>query len=86
MSAERNAIAAPLGSGRAGGRGPRPGLILIGAARQEAARQELALAREIRARELVIGRSAAGVAAAIVAECTPAYGTTGPASPESWPR
>ncbi|HEY1642370.1 MAG TPA: XRE family transcriptional regulator [Streptosporangiaceae bacterium] len=41
-----------------------------------AARQEVALAREIRARELVAGTSPAAVAAAILAECGPAYGTS----------
>jgi hypothetical protein len=41
-----------------------------------AARHELALAREIRARELVAAAPPAAVAAAIRAECGPAYGTT----------
>jgi hypothetical protein len=41
-----------------------------------AACHELALAREIRARELVAAAPPAAVAAAIRAECAPAYGTT----------
>ncbi|HEY1619210.1 MAG TPA: tetratricopeptide repeat protein [Streptosporangiaceae bacterium] len=40
-----------------------------------AARPELVLAREIRARELVIGLPPAGIAAAIMAECGPRFGT-----------
>ena len=71
MSAKRNALAAVLAAGQADGADARPDLVLVGAARQE-----LALARVIRARELVIGTSPAGVAAAIVAECSPVHGTT----------
>ncbi|HUZ24790.1 MAG TPA: tetratricopeptide repeat protein [Streptosporangiaceae bacterium] len=71
MSAKRNALAAVLAAGQADGADARPDLVLVGAARQE-----LALARVIRARELVTGTSPAGVAAAIVAECSPVHGTT----------
>jgi tetratricopeptide (TPR) repeat protein len=41
-----------------------------------AARQELALARQVRARELVASTPPAAVAAAIQAECGPAFGTS----------
>lgn len=70
MPAEHRGAASPLGAGSAG-RAGRTGLVLVGAARQE-----VALAREIRARELVAGTSPAAVAAAILAECGPAYGTS----------
>jgi tetratricopeptide (TPR) repeat protein len=71
MSAERTVLVTALADGAAAGPAVRPDLVLVGPARQE-----LALARQIRARELVTGTSPADVAAAIVAECGPAYGTT----------
>jgi tetratricopeptide (TPR) repeat protein/transcriptional regulator with XRE-family HTH domain len=71
MSAERNVLVTALGDEGAAGSAVRPDLVLVGPARQE-----LALAREVRARELVTGTSPADVAAAIVTECGPAYGTT----------
>ena len=71
MPGEHRGAASALGGDPAAGPAGRPGLVLVGAARQE-----VALAREIRARELVAGTSPAGVAAAILAECGPAYGTS----------
>jgi tetratricopeptide (TPR) repeat protein len=71
MSAERNVLVTALGDEGTASSAVRTDLVLVGPARQE-----LALAREVRARELVTGTSPADVAAAIVTECGPAYGTT----------
>jgi hypothetical protein len=73
MSGQRHSLAAAWRAGQrdSGQVGKTDGAETLGAARHE-----LAMAREIRARELVAAAPPAAVAAAIRAECGPAFGTT----------